>query len=259
VTFGYENIIAYIEVFFAVFARCIGLVLSLAIFGSRGIPAIARIGLALFLAVAMLPVLGDVTLPQNIWTYCLKTAEELFLGLAMGYIINLVFVAIQMGGSFIDLPIGFRAANLVDPQWGYPVPLIGHFKYLMALALFFVMDGHHMVLRGLATSFEILPTAGFSPDGPARMGKVVVDLFATSFIMALKMSLPVAGALFLTDCAFAMLARAAPQINVFLLGFAVKILVGIAILAITLPYFVEYFIGTVEEIYKGLITFLYAL
>lgn len=256
-----EAFLKYIEVFFAVFVRCLGVVMSVPVFGSRGVPIIAKAGIALFLAGLLAPLAGRTTgvLRSAPWSYGMAIVGELLLGLAMGYIINLVFTAVQVAGSFIDLPIGFRAANLVDPQWGYPVPLIGHFKYFVALTLFLVLDGHHMILRGLASSLEILPAATFSPGGVGRMAGVVVDFFARSFVMALQMSLPVGASLFLTDCAFAMLARASPQINVFLLGFILKIIVGIAILALAFPYFIEYLRIAIEGIYQNLVIFLNSL
>lgn len=249
-----EVFLTYIQVFLAVFTRCLGVVISVPVFGSRGIPVIVKAGIALFLAGIITPMI-DITaynIASQPWSYGIIIISELLLGLTLGYIINLFFVAVQMAGSFIDLPIGFRAANLVDPQWGYPVPLVGHFKYFAALALFFVFNGHHLIIQSLVMSFRVLPTVLFSSGGIG----LLVNYFAKAFAMAFQISLPVVGAIFLTDCAFAMLARASPQINVFLLGFTLKIIVGIAILALAFPYFVQYSSGAIKGIYEDLMLFL---
>jgi flagellar biosynthetic protein FliR len=131
--------------------------------------------------------------------------------------------------------MGFGIVNVIDPQSSNQVSIIGQFLNILAILLLLTLDGHHMILSGLVTSFETIPLGGVSfQDG--LMFKLM-DLTAQVFIIAVKISAPILMALFLVTAAMGVLARTVPQMNVFLIGFPLQIGVGLAALVIVLPLF----------------------
>ena len=140
--------------------------------------------------------------------------------------------------------MGFGMANVIDPLSSLQVPLIAQFQYLLAALIFLCIDGHHWLLQAIAASFkvisfsEVLSSTNSVLLHPVKAAVFLVEMFRDIFIIAIKISAPTMVALFLTSVALGILARAVPQINIFILGFPIKIAVGLLSLATSLPLFV---------------------
>ena len=229
------------DVFLLVLLRVGALMVVAPIFGHRHWLVRAKVGLALMVTVVLFPMVADqpLDLPTGIFPYAFLMVREVLMGVVLGFTVLLLFVAIQFAGQLAGLQMGFGIVNVIDPQSSNQVSIIGQFLNILAILLLLTLDGHHMILSGLVTSFETIPLGGVSfQDG--LMFKLM-DLTAQVFIIAVKISAPILMALFLVTAAMGVLARTVPQMNVFLIGFPLQIGVGLAALAIALPLFSVFF------------------
>jgi flagellar biosynthetic protein FliR len=225
------------DVFLLVLLRVGALMVVAPIFGHRHWLARAKVGLAVMVTVVLFPMVADqpLDLPTGIFPYAFLMVLEVLMGVVLGFTVLLLFVAIQFAGQLAGLQMGFGIVNVIDPQSSNQVSIIGQFLNILAILLLLTLDGHHMILSGLVTSFETIPLGGVSfQDG--LMFKLM-DLTAQVFIIAVKISAPILMALFLVTAAMGVLARTVPQMNVFLIGFPLQIGVGLAALVIALPMF----------------------
>lgn len=236
--------------FLLVFARVTGVVTSAPVFGSKVIPVYARIGLAILLALFMLPMskLAQNQQPASLQMLAWWLVVELTYGLASGYVAALFLQSVQMAGQLIDMQIGFGMINVFDPQFGQQVPLIGNFKYLMALVVFLALQGHHMLITAMADNFKAVPLGVQLQLGNAA--EFMVDAVANMFVMALRIALPVLGTVLMTDVALGILARIMPQMNVFVVGITGKLAVGMFMLFLILPFYVSFLEVGFEGIYR---------
>lgn len=222
------------------------------VFGQPGVPAIVRLGLSGAMALLLLPLAG--TSPASAspgpsagsdavwaaWAYAI--GREVVVGLVMAFGINVLFGAIMLAGQLVDLPMGFSVVNVVDPTMGQEVPLVAQFQALLATLVFFGVNGHHEMVRSLADSLRLVPLGAASAGGMLLDG--AVHAFTGAFVMGIRLGAPVMAALFLADVALALVARAVPQLNVFVVGFPAKIPLGFAAILLALPAFVALLAGT---------------
>lgn len=202
----------------------------------QGVPALAKLAVAAVVTLLLRPAVPVPPLPGDPLSYALVAASETAVGLAIGLVVTTLLSALYLAGQFIDFPMGFGMVNVLDPQTGTQMPVLGEFLSTVAILVLFLVDGHHVLLRALAESFALLPIGGAGLGGPAI--EAVTRLFSASFVLGLRIALPVMGALFLADVALGIVARAVPQINVFFVGFPLKIGIGFAVIALVLPAFV---------------------
>lgn len=224
--------------FWLIVGRVSGLFFLAPVFGNRFVPTQARVGLILLVSLVLLPVvpLPAAGVPGDLPSYAAAFARELAFGMAMGFLVALVFAVAEAAGQLLDVEMGFGLVNVIDPVFGQPLPIIGNFLHLTAILVYLLVDGHHLLLESLSESFARFP------PGLARIGdggvRVTVDEVAWMFLAAVKIAAPVLGVLFLTTVVLALVARAAPQLNVFLVGLPAKVAVGLAALALAMPAYV---------------------
>ncbi|HHW15033.1 MAG TPA: flagellar type III secretion system protein FliR [Firmicutes bacterium] len=245
---------ALFDRYLLVLVRVSGFLGATPFFGSRTIPNQAKVALALVVAWFLLPLAQASAAgirPGNPGAYALAVGSELLIGFALGYAVTLTFAALQIAGQLMDIPIGFSLVNVLDPLLSQQVPVLGQFQYILFTLMFLAVDGHHQLLRVLVKTFELVPLGAFryTPELPGLM----VRGFSDAFLLGFKLSLPVVAALFLTDVALGLVARAVPQMNVFVVGFPAKIAVGLAFVVLILPAyvgFVELAFGSDSDLYR---------
>lgn len=222
------------EVFFLVLVRTTAFFVAAPFFGIRGVPALVKAGLGILVALLLLPVLpaGQPTFSSG-WLYALAALNESLAGLALGYLASLIFSAIQVAGQLLDIHMGLAMASLFDPQNATTTTIMGQFFAILGLLLFFQMDGHHTLLLALQESFRLLPLGGVQFSG--SLVWAVVKLFTGTFALALKIAAPVLAVLLIADLALSLVARTVPQLNVFILGFPLKVGLGLLVLITILP------------------------
>ncbi|MEA3402297.1 MAG: flagellar biosynthetic protein FliR [Armatimonadota bacterium] len=202
-------------------------------------PMRVRVALALGLGAVLAPVAAAGTpAVEEPLRYAGLCLVELAVGMAMGFAMAALLEALRFGGEVLDLQIGLRAGQLFDPSTGSQSGILSTAYYMVALLLFVAVDGHHWVLRGLGASFAIVPVgrAVVTPGLAALVG----DLGTSLLVLGLQVAAPVMAALLLADLALGLVARAVPQINVFLVGIPGKIALGLVIAALTAPLLVPH-------------------
>lgn len=222
--------------FLALLMRGGGLLLALPLFSGPGVPPHVKIGLAALIALLLFPVVPSAIAPTEVVELMLVVAQELAVGLGMGFIVSLFFYALQVGGQLMDVPIGFGMVNVLDPHFGGQVPILGQFQNMMAVLVFFTINGHHAVLRAFAESYSLIPIGAAAWDG--ALAEVAVRALTAMFVLGVRLGIPVMAAAFLTDVALGIVNRAVPQINVFITGYPIKIFLGLTVITVALPVYV---------------------
>ncbi len=216
-------------------ARILALFASAPIIGNPSLPVQIKIGLAMLITLLVAPLLPP---PPDIdpasATGLLILAQQMLIGLAMGFAMQIVFHATEMAGEFIGLQMGLGFATLYDASIPGFIPVLGQFMGVIISLVFLAIDGHLLLLSGLIGSFDALPIAAQSATPGLRS---LVDWAGCIFSYALALSLPLMAALLITNLALGVLTRAAPQLNIFAVGFPLTILMGFLILALSFPYF----------------------
>jgi flagellar biosynthetic protein FliR len=203
-------------------------------FGTNMVPIPVKIGLAGALSLALGPQLTELAVPLEAGPLVGAAALQVFAGLALGFLGVLLFSAFQAAGSFVDLFGGFAAAQLYDPMTQQTSSVFGRFYQVLATVLLFAVDGHLLLVRGFLDSFEAAPFM-LPGGGTEGLGDGLISGLGMFFVAALEIAAPLLAALFLADVAMGLLARAAPDLNVFLLGLPAKILLTLSIAGLTLP------------------------
>lgn len=218
--------------FLLIFARVSAFFVTLPLFSYRTIPAQHRIGFALLISWAMYYTVEAPVLAVD-GTFFLLALKEAMVGLLIGLSAFIVVSAIQIAGGFIDFQMGFAIANVIDPQTGAQSPLMGQYFYMFSLLLLLTLNGHHLLLDGIFYSYEFIPVDQvFLSFGSGEAAQMMAKTFAAVFLIAFQMSMPVVAVLFLTDVMLGVVARTVPQLNIFVVGFPLKI--GIAFLVVVI-------------------------
>jgi flagellar biosynthetic protein FliR len=227
---------AKLQTLMLVIMRGSGLLILAPIIGSRQVPVLVRVGLLLVLALVLVPVVGETTAIANSTAELTVLAlKEILVGVLIGLFFIFIFFAAKVAGGLVGYQIGFAIAVQLDPTSGDQVSLIGRFWDLMASLIFIAISGHHLIIRAFADSYLAIPPGVVVMNG--SVGEMVMKYSAYVFVLALKMAAPVLVTLFLTDVALGTVAKTMPTMNVFFVGFPVKIGVGLLTIALALPLF----------------------
>lgn len=232
-----EVMLQAFPVFLLIFCRISAFFVVAPVFSSRNIPAPFKIGLSFFVSIILFLTYGFSQAVPSDLTIILFIFREVLIGLLIGYVAQLFFAVINTAAGFIDMQIGFGIANVIDPLSGLSAPIMGGFKYTVAVLLFLTMNGHHYMLDGLFQSYQWIPLSNslFDRISEGSISEFLISTFSHTFMLAFQLAAPIVVALFLTDVGLGFLARTAPQFNVFVIGIPLKIIVGLGILLIVIP------------------------
>ncbi len=218
-------------------------------FSSMVIPTEVKAGLSLLCSIILYPIVfaqGVQPFPDSLLRVVFQAGNEALVGLILGFVTYLTFSTIHLAGQFMDLRMGFAMVNVVDPFTGSDAPLMGQFKNILALLLLLTINGHHQILLALTKSFDILPI-GVPVLSKPIIG-YVLRIGGDIFLIGFRLALPVIAVLFIVDVIFGFLARTVPQMNVFILGFPIKILLGFLVLFLAMPFMVRFLVDILELI-----------
>ena len=199
-------------------------------FSGRSVPMMAKVVLGLGLAFAAVPDGGSI--PLSTVSLLLNVGTQVLVGVAMGFVTQLLFGAIAAAGSLIDVFGGFSLASGFDPLSMNANTVFGKFHQMLATVLLFVSGGHLLVIGGLLRTFHFLPL-GTSPEWQTAPD-VLLTAFGLFFTTAVQIALPMVAVLFLSDLGLALLTKVAPQLNAFNVMFPVK--VGMTLLLVGLSF-----------------------
>lgn len=219
-----------------IFVRVMALLMVAPIFGSRSFPIVPRVATALLLAFVLVSVNGHsmveiTSTPQ----FVVLLVEEALIGLLIGFASTIVFVGLQYAASLMGVQSGLSMATALDPGMQNQTTVLDQFYAVLAGLIFLSMDGHHLVLLGLQRSMDVMSTQKLAVDD-LMLNRLIV-LTGNIFVIAVQVALPVMGTLLVADIAMALMARMVPQLNVFALGFPVKLALGLLVMLLTVPLF----------------------
>lgn len=231
-----EQLNSWLTTFIWPLARILALISAAPLFGSSNIPIQVKLGLSILLTILIAPLLSP--LPQinpSSGAGLIILLQQIIIGLAMGFSLRIVFSAVEMAGEITGLQMGLGFATFFDPQQSSQVQLVGRFYGLLAILLFLAIDGHLQIIAILAQSFTTLPIGADGIDSISFT--VLVSWGAKIFTFGLHLALPVLAALLITNLALGILTRAAPQLNIFAVGFPLTLGIGLLVMSWALPYF----------------------
>lgn len=227
--------------FFASLTRVVALFLVLPIFGDNSIPPLVKIFLSFTINIVVFPIAAAQGLAQagalaqtdlGIITLVIK---EGLVGFSLGFVGKMFFDGLTFAFGHIGNQMGFNMAAAYDHHSEASMPVISHMIMIFATLLFLAFNGHHLFLRTLVQSYEVVPVGGLVVS--KTMVNYVLETSVQVFWIAAKLSAPMAMMIFLINCAFGIVAKAVPQINVFVVSFTVNILAGFVVLSLSLPVF----------------------
>ena len=219
------------------FIRIAALVSVAPIFGTHTVPARVKLVIAVALTMVVAPILPKMNYIDPLSFGGFITAfHQFFIGIAIGFMVSLVFSALITGGQITAQLMGLGFASMMDPQNGVSVPVVGQFYTVLATLIFLVLNGHLLLVDVLVSSFQTLPVGeyGLSPEKIWQM----VLWSKWIFIAAVVIALPAVTSLLLVNIAFGVMTRASPQLNIFAVGFPVTIVLGFIVILISLSYFI---------------------
>jgi flagellar biosynthesis protein FliR len=228
------EISAWIGSFLWPFFRIGAMLMAAPVFGTRTVPRRVRFGIAVVLTATIAPLLPpmpvtDPLSPGGI----LVIVQQVLIGVALGFMLRVAFTVFELVGEMVSHLMGLGFASMIDPQNGVSVPVLGQFYVLLATLVFLSLNGHLLWIEVVADSFRTLPVgaAGLEANG----AWAIVSFGGSMFAWAMQLALPVVAALLVINVSFGVLTRAAPQLNLFSVGFPASMLLGFVLVAVSLP------------------------
>jgi flagellar biosynthetic protein FliR len=233
----------------------------LPLISGRTVPVVWRLTLCGVVAAAAAPVVAETLPPGGLvltWeTLLLEAGNSVVVGMMVAFVMGIPFAAVRFAGQIIGVQIGFSMVNTIDPQSGIQASVLAQFYYLLAVILFFAMDLHHLLIRVLVETCYVVPLFG---EVAGRAGAwQVVSTFGEFFKMGFVIATPVVIVLLLISAAMGFVVKTVPQINILIVGFPIKIAVGLAAMGASLVFFGRIVTGLMEGMEADLYELLAAL
>ncbi|KAJ49925.1 flagellar biosynthetic protein FliR/FlhB [Clostridium tetanomorphum] len=247
--------VAFFTALILVFLRLIAFYTVTPVFFPKGTPVLLKVGFTLILAYIIIPGIGynSVVNINNIAPFIQACVSEVTTGLTLGFITELCFMSAKFAGNLMDLQVGFSMMSMFDPNSNSNATLLERLLYWVSLILFFIVDGHHMLILQLINSFKVVNIGRFIL-GQDTAG-MVVTAFIEFFSIGLKIAIPIVLIIIITDLTLGLVARTVPQLNVMILGLPIKILVGLSSFLFALPIFINiiaHAFSELPEAFKGI-------
>lgn len=222
------------QTYFLVLTRTLAILTAAPVLGGRTVPPRVQLSFGLLLALILAYTLPAGPADGVDWaTFGLAVGRELLVGLVASMAVRLAFAAIEAAAQLMNDTVGFGSASALNPAMVNPGSAFSQFYVMLSVLAFFLTDAHHQLLRGLARTFDLVPLGSFDL-APANAEKLLV-MSGGLFVSAFQIALPVVAVMLLIDLALGLMARAAPQMNVFFVGIPVKLGVGLFIVGVALP------------------------
>jgi len=244
-----DSIVTNANLFFLILVRIFSMLAVAPLFSSESVPDIVRVGLAFFVSIVVFPWVNAAgyPIPENGLAYVGLLVGELLIGLLQGFFLVMVYSAFQMAGQYIAQQMGFSASEVYDPLAQVEQPVLGQFLNLSAMLVFLTAGGFQQVfLTNVWYSFKALKALDFFTH-PDFISQQLVSSLAELFQRSFLLSLPVFGVLLLTTLALGLVGKAAPQMNLMMMGFPINIGFGFLVLMASMPFLVQGFSAVVNN------------
>ena len=225
------------DVFLLVFVRLTGIFVMSPIFGRNNVPTTFKVGFTFMMSILVVQgvKMPDLAPWNSLMGWIVLLGKEFLIGLMLGFLAYAIFSVMYVAGQLIDMRIGFGMVNVFDPVSNVQVPITANFYIILATMFMLVTDGHLLMLLSLTESFTKLPIGEVSFTAP--LIDQMIRLMGTIFEIGFKIAAPVTVAIMVTDMALGIISKSVPQMNVFMLGMPVKIIMGLLIIFVTMTSF----------------------
>lgn len=226
-----------LQVFLLLLVRASGLFLTAPIFGHRVLPTQIKVGLIVLLAIVSMPALQTMTITPagSLLELSGMVLRELMVGLLIGFVYRLLFKAAEFAGSLAGYQVGLAISSAFDPSVGDRLGAFGRFWILLATLIFLAINGHHLIIRAFNDSYRFIEPGQMQVTGDTA--DLIIRYTAYVFVLAIKIAAPVMVTAVLMDVALGTVAKVMPSMNIFIVGFPLKIGMGILVVAMSLPIF----------------------
>ncbi|MFH1155832.1 MAG: flagellar biosynthetic protein FliR [Pseudomonadota bacterium] len=246
------------KVYFLVLARISVVLFMMPMFSTTMMPALPKAGLAMVISLLIYSVVDvdPALFPDTALETGLLLITELMLGVVLSLSIRLFFGAAQLAGQVIGFQMGFSMINVVDPQSGANISIMEELAYWVTVLIFLSLNGHHVILMALIDSFKLVRPGVFVFQ-PVMVSQVL-EMTTQMFALGIKIGAPVIAALLFTSTAFGLTAKFSPQMNVMIIAFPIKIVIGLALFGLSMQITVlvtTQYIGHLKEMLMGLLYF----
>ena len=242
-----------IQTFLLIFSRVVSVLWLLPIFSSKAVSVPFKAGLSLLIAYLLFDSIGvDRSFSNDPYFLFLFVIKEAFIGLSIGFFVRVLFTAVNVAGEIISIQSGFSFARFMDPLSMTQVTVIEQLKNLLAMMLFLAMDAHHILVRAIVASFRDVPIGSVTIQ--QSFFQYLITVSGRIFVTGFKIGAPIIVTLMFVEIALGMLSRMIPQINIFIEGVPLKILVTVIMfsfsLGVIVPVIVNMFSGMDGEILR---------
>jgi len=223
--------------FMLVLSRVAGIFSALPVFGGRRLPLRIKAVTVLMITLVCFPTLAltPPQVPSDVFSFALLVLGEVMVGLTLAFITQIIFAAVEFSGQIIGMQMGLTISSIIDPSQGTQTQIMSVVQTLFATLLFLSLNVHHLFIRTIIDSFKVIPLGGWRING--ELIHFLVQRTADIFIIGVRLAAPVMVALLLTTVALGVMARAFPQMNVFMISMPLNIGLGLIILVTTLAIF----------------------
>lgn len=230
-----DYIIQHQMAFLLIFVRVSAFIMVLPMMGGQTVPLPVKAFFILAISFILVPMVQVPEVDLGLGVLSLGILEEILMGLLIGVGTRFLFAAVEIGAEVMGVQMGFGLAHIFDPMASQQVSLIGRIHGMLAILIFFLVDGHHLILQALIRSFEWVPFLGFKMNG--MMVQDFIQLGSQMFVLGLQVAIPVMVSLLLVNVTIGILGRVVPQMNVLLFGFPITIGVGLLMMGASIPIF----------------------
>lgn len=225
-----------VGMFLIAMVRFSGFFLVMPVFGESAIPMRIKAGLSALCAIIITPhLLSTQALPElSMPGYALMAVREMTLGFCVGFIVIIIMDSLRLGGQIIGMQVGFSFVQVADPASNHSLGIVSEFFQLMGSLFFLIIGGHLMLLQAFYQSFELIPLAKLQIT--AGVVEEIMLYSRMIFVCGVQIAMPIIGVILVGDVGLGIIARTVPKMNIFQVGFALKILGGLIILLILMPH-----------------------
>lgn len=247
------------QIFLLIFVRMFGVFVVAPFFSSGGVPLRIRAVFSVYITACIFPMVVNnfSSIPENMFAYAFLIGSEGLIGILIGFLMAIIFAAFQLAARFFSFQMALGIAEVIDPLSEVGITLVGQLWTIMGIMIFIAINGPHMMIIATYDSFSTIHLLRIAEDSRKVM-QVAIDTFGAMFLVALKLAFPILITLFLLAIVLGLLAKAAPQMNIFMVGFPVQIGVGLLIMIAVTGAIAFGMSSALNRAFENLITFIHA-
>ena len=248
------------QIFLLILVRMFGVFVAAPFFSSGVIPVRIRVVFSVYITVCIFPMVvhSFEAVPESMFAYALLVGSEALIGILIGFLLSIIFAAFQLAARFFSFQMALGIAEVIDPFSEVGITLVGQLWVLMGLMIFIAINGPHMLIMATFDSYKTVQLLKIVDDSRTVM-KAMVDSFGAMFLVALKLAFPILITLLLLAIVLGLLAKAAPQMNIFMVGFPVQIGVGLLIMTVVIGAVAFGMGSALNRAFDNIVTLIHAL